>query len=148
MPAILRISNRRGSAQRGSAVMDAMLVFPLLLALMFGTMEYGYYFFVRHTLTGAAREGARVAIMPSGTNTKVSDAIVQYLKNAGLQTSSTTLDTKFTLTINPAVSAATTGNPIIVTVSATWGTVGAGFRPMAIIPADKNVTGTTVMRKE
>src|SRR2546423_6062073 len=117
-----RCASRR-SQRRGSAVMDAALVFPLLLALMFGTMEYGYYFFVRHTLTGAAREGARVGIMPTGDNTKVTDTVVKYLQNAGLQTSTTTLDTtKFTLTISPSASTVGSGNPLTVTVSSTWGT--------------------------
>ena len=44
--------------RRGSAVLDAALVFPILLSLTFGAIEYGYYFFVKNTLQGAAREGA------------------------------------------------------------------------------------------
>jgi Flp pilus assembly protein TadG len=140
--------NCRDRKRRGSAVMDAALVLPLLLALMFGTVEYGYYFFVRHTLTAAAREGARAGIMPSGNNTKVTNAIVQYLYNAGLQSSSTSLDSKFTLSINPAADTVTTGNPMTVTISVSWGNIGSAYRPLGIIPTTKNVTGTTVMRKE
>ena len=44
--------------RRGSAVLDAALVFPILLSLTFGTVEYGHYFYWKHTLQGAAREGA------------------------------------------------------------------------------------------
>ena len=31
--------------RRGNSVVEAVLVFPLLLALMFGTTEYGFYFY-------------------------------------------------------------------------------------------------------
>ena len=60
---------------RGSAVLDAALVFPILLSLTFGTIEYGYYFYVKHSLQGAAREGARAAITPSATNSDVTTAV-------------------------------------------------------------------------
>ncbi|MBC8109157.1 MAG: pilus assembly protein, partial [Anaerolineae bacterium] len=79
------VSNRR--RWRGSAVLDAALVFPILLSLTFGTVEYGYYFYVKHTLQGAAREGARAGIPPTATNTDVSAAITTALTAAGLQNS-------------------------------------------------------------
>ena len=50
------------SARCGSALLDAALVLPILLSLMFGTVEYGHFFYWKHTLQGAAREGARTAI--------------------------------------------------------------------------------------
>ncbi|MGC4033821.1 MAG: pilus assembly protein [Tepidisphaeraceae bacterium] len=43
--------------RRGSAVLDAALVFPVLLSLTFGCVEFGHYFYIKHTLQGAAREG-------------------------------------------------------------------------------------------
>jgi Flp pilus assembly protein TadG len=130
--------------------MDAALVFPILLSLTFGTIEFGYYFFVKHSLQGAAREGCRVAITPSGDNTQVNTAIASSLRAAGLQTSATTVDTtKFTVTTSPSsVSGATAGTTVTVTITATWGTVGSGFRPLAIIGSSKQVVGSTTMRKE
>src|SRR4051812_13398788 len=53
--------------RRGNAVMEMALVLPILLALSFGTVEFGYFFYVKHTLQGAARDGARQAILPSAT---------------------------------------------------------------------------------
>ena len=50
----------RGAFRRGGAILEAALVLPILLALSFGMVEYGYYFFVKHTLQGAARDGARI----------------------------------------------------------------------------------------
>src|SRR5437667_12521135 len=101
---IMREQNQKIRRHRGNSVVEAVLVFPLLLALMFGTTEYGYYFFVKHTLEGAAREGARVGIMPSGTDTLVQSAVISYLANAGLQSGTGSLDSRYSLTISPSSS--------------------------------------------
>jgi Flp pilus assembly protein TadG len=133
--------------RRGNALLDAALVLPILLSLTFGTVEYGYFFFVKHSLQGAAREGCRAAIVPTADNTAVTQAIAAALKAAGLNSSNTTLDSKFTLTLTPAnVSGLSSGTSITVQIDATWGQVGV--RPLGLIGAAKVVRGTTVMRKE
>jgi Flp pilus assembly protein TadG len=144
----------RGRNRRGSAVLDAALVFPILLSLTFGTVEFGYYFYIKHTLQGAAREGCRDAITGDGT-TGVNTTVAQCLKAAGLQTSATVVDTtKFTLKIEYPLGSTcdpttvTAGNPIYVTVQGTWGTLGSGFRPLGLISSTKVVAGVTAMRKE
>jgi len=53
---------------RGNAVLEAALVLPVLTSLTFGTIEYGHFFFVKHTLEGAAREGARAGIVATAVN--------------------------------------------------------------------------------
>jgi Flp pilus assembly protein TadG len=134
-------------------------VFPILLSLTFGTIEYGYFFFVKHTLQGAAREGCRAGIVPTGStgigdSTAVTVAIAQYLQGAGLNTGSTTLDAKYTLSIqsplgtNINAGSVAVGNPVYVTVQSTWGQIGSGFRPMNLIGTAKTVSGVSVMRKE
>ena len=50
---------RRG--QRGSAVVDFVLVQALLIPLFLGILQVGLVLFVRNTLTSAAWEGARLA---------------------------------------------------------------------------------------
>ncbi len=133
---------------RGSAVLDAALVFPILLSLTFGTVEYGYYFYVKHSLQGAAREGARAGITPTATNSDVTSAITASMSASGLTSSgySTSITSNGTSALN--VSGLTAGTQIWVTVTCTWGTVGNGFRPMGLIGATKLVKGVTVMRKE
>jgi|SRR4051794_6106639 len=128
---------------RGSAVLDAALVFPILLSLTFGTIEYGYYFYVKHSLQGAAREGARAAITPTAVNSDVDTAISNSMAAAGLSSSG------YTVTKNPStVSGQVAGTSITITVTCTWGTVGSGFRPLGLIGTAKQVKGVTVMRKE
>jgi len=134
--------------RRGNSVVEAVLVFPLLLALMFGTTEYGYYFFVKHTLEGAAREGARVGIMPSGSDTQIQSAVITYLANAGLQSGTSSLNSKFSLTISPSSSSVASGSPLSVTLSTTWTGIRAGYAPLHLIPAAQSISGKTTMRKE
>src|SRR5438093_10287441 len=102
----LQYGRRRG----GNSVIEAVLVFPLLLGLMFGTTEYGYYFYIKHTLEGAAREGARIGIMPSGDDTQVRQNVINYLSNAGLQMGTATLDARYTLTIAPSSTTIASGS--------------------------------------
>ena len=128
---------------RGSAVLDAALVFPILLSLTFGTIEYGYYFYVKHSLQGAAREGARAAITPSAVNSDVTTAVSNSMSAAGLSSSG------YQTILSPSnVSGQAAGTSITVTVTCTWGTAGSGFRPLGLIGAAKQVRGVTVMRKE
>jgi Flp pilus assembly protein TadG len=46
---------------RGSAAVEMALVTPLLLAIMFGCLELGNYYWNEHTLLKAVRDGARFA---------------------------------------------------------------------------------------
>lgn len=133
--------------RRGNAVLDAALVLPILLSLTFGTVEYGYFFFVKHSMQGAAREGCRAGIVPTGDNTAVKSAIVSSLYAAGLNTSNSTLDAKFTLITTPTtVSSATSGTAVTVEIDCNWGNIGV--RPLGLIGTAKVVKGVTVMRKE
>ncbi len=128
---------------RGNTVVEAALVLPILLSLAFGTIEFGYYFYIKHNFQGAAREGVRAAIAAGATNADVTTAVTASLTAAGLQ------NCGFTITTTPTdVTAATGSQAITVTVQCTWGTVGAGLRPLQLIPSTKAVKGTASMRNE
>ena len=139
---------------RGNTVLEAALVLPILLSLAFGTAEYGYFFFMKHSLEGAAREGCRAGIVLNATNTNVTQAIASSLFASGLNSSKTLVDSKYTVKItdtsgsNVTVNTVTAGNPIQVEVNSTWGAVGLhAMGPMGIV-STKIVKGVTVMRKE
>jgi len=133
--------------RRGSAVLDAALVLPILLSLMFGTVEYGHFFFWKHTLQGAAREGARTAITANAQNSEVINAVRTAMNAAGVDQSKYTVKIRNgTDTADVDVKNVTAGNAVLVKVYAQWGTVG--MRPLGLISASKQVTGQTVMRKE
>jgi Flp pilus assembly protein TadG len=107
--------------------------------MSFGLIEYGHFFYMRHVLQGAAREGARAAI-PAGVDDP-DGAIDTAMTAAGLGSASYTVTTD-----PPDVSTAAKGTLITVTVECDWGTVG--LRPMKLISAATKVTGAAVMRKE
>jgi len=56
---------RRGASlthdRNGAAAAEMALVLPILLVLMFGSLEIGNYFMNQHTLVKAVRDGARFA---------------------------------------------------------------------------------------
>ena len=142
-PPVRRASFRR----RGSAVLDAALVFPILISLTFGCIEFGDFFYVKHTLQGAAREGARAGVMPSAANSDVTTAVTQSMTAAGFTSSQyTTLIRDVGDTTNINVASQVTGTPILVKVQCNWSTVG--LRPLGLIGSGKIVIGMTTMRKE
>lgn len=49
------------ASSRGAAAAEMALVTPLLLVLMFGSVELGNYFYDEHKLVKAVRDGARYA---------------------------------------------------------------------------------------
>lgn len=133
--------------RRGGAILEAALVFPILLSLGFGTVEFGYFFHIKHAFQGAAREGARTAILPSATNGDVSAAVAASLAAAGLDAKPYTIQIRDGAdTQSVDVSAVADGASILVRVSGTWSAVGVS--PLGLISAAKPVSSAAVMRKE
>ncbi|RPJ23683.1 MAG: pilus assembly protein [Planctomycetaceae bacterium] len=52
---------------RGTMVVEAAIIFPVLLMLTLGAIEYGWLFLHAQMVTNAARQGARIATLPYGT---------------------------------------------------------------------------------
>jgi Flp pilus assembly protein TadG len=61
---VLRLRSQNG----GAAAVEMALVAPLLLIIMFGSVELGNYFMNEHSLVKAVRDGARFAARQSFTN--------------------------------------------------------------------------------
>lgn len=137
---------RRATARRtGAAILEMALTLGILLGLTFGTVEFGHFFFLKNTVQGAAREGARASIPPGAANSDVTTAVNAVLNAAGLPTSSFTTTVKVNGVVANASTAAA-GQQVEVTVSASWGTVG--LRPLGLIGSGKNVLGAASMRRE
>lgn len=143
---VLPCNTRRAGARRtGAAILELALTLGILLGLTFGTVEFGHFFFIKNTVQGAAREGARASIPPGAANSDVNTAVNAVLNAAGLSPSSFTT----TVRVNGVVANASTaaaGQQIEVTVSASWGSVG--LRPLGLIGSEKAVLGAGSMRRE
>jgi Flp pilus assembly protein TadG len=144
---ILRLPPDRRLRRRGNATLEMTLVLGLLLSLTFGAVEFGHFFFVKNTLQGAAREGARAAITAAATNADVQTAVNNSLSAAGFNLAQYTIRIRnATDTADVNVATQPAGAGILVRVSGTWGTVG--IRPMGMLDPAKVVAGAAVMRKE
>ena len=82
------LSPRTG--QRGVAAIEFGLLLPILCLLIFGLIDYGYWFMIDLAATNAAREGARAATTiggacPNGTATSLGTSTINtYITNTGL----------------------------------------------------------------
>lgn len=56
---------RRPSRRRGVTLVEAALLLTIFLMFLFGVFEYARYLLVLHTITNAARDGARYAVISS-----------------------------------------------------------------------------------
>jgi Flp pilus assembly protein TadG len=132
----------------GGAVLEMILILPVLLYLAFGTVEFGYFFYVKHSLEGAARDGARAAIPSGAVYSDITGAVDTAMSAANLSSSGYTVTVKDGSTVIGTLGSAVAGDTITVTVTCSWGTAGAGYRPWGLIGTSKQVLGAAVMRKE
>jgi Flp pilus assembly protein TadG len=91
----------------------AVIALPFFI-LVLGMIELGRGFMVQHLLQSAARQGARIGILPSNGNTEITAAVAGVLTPAGItgdlisvQVNGVTQDAKD----------ATTGQDVMVMVS-------------------------------
>jgi len=124
--------------RRGSEVLEMALVMPLLVYLIFGMVEFGYFFYLKHNLQAAAREGARTASTLNGTDGDGVAKASAFLTAANLTAGSF------------SISSTTSGDTVTVSVQATWGQIGILHLPLMdwSLPDSKVVKGVAVMRKE
>lgn len=105
-------ARRRADKQPAQAMVEAALMFPLMVLLLVGIVDFGRVFYHHIGLANAVREGARVGINSAATDTQITAAVVA----AGAPTSSSA---QFSCCIiaPSGARAALTGQQITVTVS-------------------------------
>jgi Flp pilus assembly protein TadG len=70
----------RRSGQRGAAMLEVALTLPLMLLVAVGIFEFGRAFLCWQVLTNAAREGARVAVLPNAQTDAVQARVRAYME--------------------------------------------------------------------
>ena len=76
----------RLKSQRGAELIEFALIFPLLLLVMLGIIDFGFMFQRYEVLTNATREGARIAVLPGYTTPDVKTRVCSYLTTGGVPT--------------------------------------------------------------
>lgn len=133
------IYQRVGSSaqrKRGVAVVEMAVVLPLLLALVFGIIEFGWVFMIRQTVVNAAREGCRTAVLQTATNEEVGDRIREVMAALGYAEGT---DWSFT-----ATDVGEDIQNVTVSISLDAVSLTGGF----ILRGGSDLEGTCTMRKE
>jgi Flp pilus assembly protein TadG len=114
---------RRWSEERGAEVVEFAVVLPLLLLVLMGIIDFGMLFQRYHVVTNAAREGARVAVLPGYSTADVQERVDQFLTAAGLtDPATTTVDPPETLEVGGQCIVV---SPVTVEYPYTYSAVGA-----------------------
>ncbi len=80
---MLRAARGRGAGERGQALVETAIAFPVLIAVAVGLIQLAIYYHSQNVVTGAVQEGTRVAASEDRT---VADGVArtQALLQAGL----------------------------------------------------------------
>ena len=71
--------------QKGAVAVEFAIVLPVLLLLVFGIIEWGFFLYDKAMITNASREGARTGIVYSYpdriSNTEIETAVKNYCED-------------------------------------------------------------------
>jgi Flp pilus assembly protein TadG len=132
---------KKENKYRGAAAVEAAIVFPLLLLLTLGVIEYGWLFLKVHQITNATRYGARIAIRPGSSTADVINDIDSLMATADLQTSG------YSVVFIPAdITSVAVGDPVEVKVTVPWANIS--LMNLSLLPAPANIGSSVTMAKE
>ena len=94
--------------QKGQALVEFALVFPILLLLVMGILQFGMMLNSYLSIENASREGARAGIVGSSDS---------EIRNTIISTSPSLDPNKLTVTITPAEANRKSGNTLTVKVT-------------------------------
>lgn len=77
---VKQVLPRRLRSERGAELIELALVLPILLLVFAAIVDFGLLMQRMLTLNNAAREGARIAVLPGYTQTDVQNRVTQYVR--------------------------------------------------------------------
>jgi Flp pilus assembly protein TadG len=72
---------RRGRSERGAELIELALVLPILLLMFAAIMDFALVFQRFLVVSNAAREGARIAVLPGYSEADVQSRVTAYVQN-------------------------------------------------------------------
>lgn len=126
---------RRGRDERGAALLEMALTLPILLLVCVGILEFGRAYQTWQVLTNAAREGARVAVLPGMDSAAVTSRVQEYMAAGQLPKAASAK-----VTVNPGTVSIGGG----ATEPASVVTVAYPFDFVVLNPIAKLATGNTI----
>lgn len=129
--------------ERGVVAAEFAILLPVLLLILFGTMEFGMLMYGREVVTNATREGVRYGIVaqmpPVSGGTMISQATT-YITASGLNIADVSFD--------PPVCCGATGTPVTLRATYTYRWLIPYLPAIAGLPATLPISITTTMRHE
>ena len=129
--------------ERGVVAAEFAILLPVLLLIVFGTMEFGMMMYGREVVTNATREGARYGIVaqaPPVTSGQMIAQATNYLTGTGVSAASVTFS-------SPACCGAT-GTPVTVAATYRYPWFIPYIPTMLGLPSPFPISITTTMRHE
>jgi Flp pilus assembly protein TadG len=147
----LRRHHRRLSDARGSVLLEMAMTLPLLLLVAVAIFELGRAYQTQQILTNAAREGARMAVLPDSSVSNIQTRVHEYLEMGQLShPDAATVDVTTNATIAMGASAVSAS---VVTVTYPFqftvlGPVARLVSASSTIPGAITLTAASEMRNE
>jgi Flp pilus assembly protein TadG len=140
----------------GAIMIEMVVVFPVLLYLMLGMVEYGQYFYIRHILESACRDATRASIPATAQSGDPAAAATLTLGQASIPYNDVTLliqDTANGWATVTDVSSIPAGHNLEVTLTATYAQLPGAYRPFNSltglgISTSKQIQCISMMTKE
>ena len=76
---------KRGGGDRGSALVEFVLVFPIVMVMLFGIVEFGILLNAQLVLDSTARDAARRSAVEGGATERVYERIESQLLTGGIE---------------------------------------------------------------
>jgi Flp pilus assembly protein TadG len=117
---VTRTLLRRVRAERGAELIEFAVVLPILMLVFAGIVDFALMFERFLTISNAAREGARIAVLPGYTQTDVQNRVTQYVREGTGDSTAAPTAVLTTVTIDPDGAGGKPGFPAAqVTVTMT-----------------------------
>ncbi len=123
-----RPSPTRTRAERGAVAVEFALIAPVLLLIVFGIIQFGFFLAQQTTLNGAVRSGARFGSVNAYTSTHSCSAVIQKVRDTantiGMDGSAVSVAVKLNGTLVCDTSSLSSTNPPCQDAAATAATPG------------------------
>ena len=149
MGRVVTVTRRRRRDDSGSAAVEFALIAPILLTLVFGIIQYGWYFYAMQAGASAVGDAARrVAVGNCTTTSDVQTLIYNKLGAATTASSASGVTATVTYTNTDGSSDSSPGHVGgSVLVTASFPTLNMKF-PLIPVPGGGTVTRSTYARIE
>jgi Flp pilus assembly protein TadG len=135
----MALIHRARHRRRGTTIIEAAIVLPLLILVIFGLIEYGNLLLRLQQIENVTRQAARKAATPDATQAQVTSQITTMMTAAGLGSSG------YTVTMSDPATFER-GDQFSVNITITYANIAITKVPL--IPVPTTVARTVVMAKE